>query len=129
MFRFLKILGFGGFVFLITGLYIGHTDGLLVGLLGFCMILLAVCFLILGSFFVVAGAVVEKGVDMAAKTVYPAAKHRLEQLRDESNRENNYLELDHRDFSQTDARGFIQKTEFPKSKIHEIKAIDVSSRN
>jgi hypothetical protein len=129
MLRFLKLLGFGGFVFLISALWIGHTDGLILGLLGFCMIVLSVALLIITSFFVVGGAIIEKGVDMAAKTVYPAAKHRLEQLRDESIQSKNYLEMDTRDFNHVDARGFVKKTEFPKSEIHEIKAIDVSSRN
>lgn len=67
MFRFLKILGFGGFIFLISALWVGHTEGLLLGLLGFSMIVLSVILIFVFNFFLGLGLIAEAGAKTVSK--------------------------------------------------------------
>jgi hypothetical protein len=71
--NFFKIILFGGIIFLITAFYIGHLDGILLGLLGFFMIVSAIAsFIAIGTFYTIG-----KGLDTAIDLGVKAAGHGL----------------------------------------------------
>lgn len=79
MLRLFALFALGGGAFLISALWIGHTDGILLGLLGFSMIVIALLGYFLWSWVYTTFFVIQKAGEAVAHVARAAAKTAKEQ--------------------------------------------------